>query len=74
MAGKTGISLDSRAVIAFTLVIVTAIVATYGMYLKWTVNDLLAVLAFFGPLLTAVITFYFSQKNEENRRNIEKLH
>jgi hypothetical protein len=59
--------LDSRAVIAFTLVIVTAIVATYGMYLKWTVNDLLAVMAFFGPLLTAVITFYFGQKNEEKR-------
>jgi hypothetical protein len=59
--------LDSRAVIAFTLVIVTAIVATYGMYLKWTVTDLLSVLAFFGPLLTAVITFYFGQKNEEKR-------
>ena len=67
MAGNTGMGLDSRAVIAFTLVIVTAIVATYGMYLKWTVTDLLSVLAFFGPLLTAVITFYFGQKNEEKR-------
>ena len=67
-----GLGLDSRAVIAFTLVVVTGIVALYGMYKGWTTNDLLAVLAFFGPLVTAVITFYFGQKNEENRNSIAK--
>jgi ABC-type Fe3+-siderophore transport system permease subunit len=72
LAGKTGIGIDSRAIIAFTLVIVTGIIAIYGMYLKWTTTDLLSVLAFFGPLITAVITYYFGQKNEEKRAAIEK--
>ena len=60
-------SFDSRAVIAGMLVIVTLAVSIYGMYLKWTTIDILAILAFFGPLLTAAITYYFGQKNEEKK-------
>jgi uncharacterized protein YktA (UPF0223 family) len=54
-------------VIAGMLVIVAFLVTIYGMYLKWTTTDILAILAFFGPLLTAVITYYFGQKSEEKR-------
>jgi len=60
-------NVDSRAVIAGMLVIVTGIVAVYGMYLKWTTTDILAILAFLGPMLTAAITYYFGQKSEEKK-------
>jgi drug/metabolite transporter (DMT)-like permease len=56
---------DYRAWIAFGILIITGLITFYGMYLGWTTTEILAILAFFGPLLTAAITYYFVQKTEE---------
>jgi len=63
---------DSRAVITLALIVVAGIVAVYGMYLEWSITDLLSVLAFFGPLLTAAITYYFGQKTEERKIELRR--
>jgi drug/metabolite transporter (DMT)-like permease len=59
---------DYRAWIAIILLIITGATAFYGMYLGWSTTEILAIMAFFGPLLTAAITYYFLQKTEEKRR------
>ena len=59
---------DYRAWIAIGILIITGLVTFYGMYLGWSTTEILAILAFFGPLLTAAITYYFVQKTEEKIR------
>ena len=59
---------DCRAAITVTLLFVTGAVAIYGMYLGWTTTEILAIMAFFGPLLTAAITYYFIGKTSERSR------
>lgn len=58
---------DSRAVIATLLVLAITGIAFYAMYLKWPLTDILGMLAFFGPFVSAAIAFYFGVKNESNR-------
>ncbi len=59
---------DYRALISFALVILTGVIAIYGMYLGWTTTEILAIMAFFGPLLTAAITYYFVTRAEKDRQ------
>ncbi len=58
---------DYRGIITVALLIVTGAVALCGMLLGWTTEEILAIMAFFGPLLTAAITYYFAEKAEERR-------
>ena len=59
---------DYRAFITIVLLVVTGAVAIYGMYLGWSTTEILALMAFFGPLLTAAITYYFVGKTTEKSR------
>lgn len=59
---------DYRAWITIALIICAVIIAVYGMSIGWTTTDILAMMAFFGPLLSAAITYYFVEKAEESRR------
>jgi drug/metabolite transporter (DMT)-like permease len=59
---------DYRALITVVLLLLTGAVAIYGMYLGWTTTEILAIMAFFGPLLTAAITYYFVGKTEKLRQ------
>lgn len=53
---------DYKALITCILLIMTGIVTVYGMHLKWAVTEILALLAFFGPMDTAAVTYYFVSK------------
>ena len=68
MTTKSPSDRDYRALIAIVLLVVTGVVAVYGMYLGWSTIDILALMAFFGPLLTAAITYYFIGKTTEKSR------
>ena len=63
--------IDARAVISSMLIVVTCIVTFYAMFLSWTLTDILGLLAFFGPMDTAAIAFYFGQKDEAKRIDLE---
>lgn len=56
---------DYRALIAVILLILTGVVAIYGMMIRWTMTDILGLMAFFGPMDTAAVTYYFSAKQSE---------
>lgn len=56
---------DYRALITIILLILTGITCLYGMFLGWTTTEILAILAFFGPMDTAAITYYFVRKQIE---------
>jgi fatty acid desaturase len=51
--------------ITIALVAVTFVITIYGMHIGWSTTEILALLAFFGPLLTAAITHYFLGKSAE---------
>jgi hypothetical protein len=51
--------------ITIALIAVTFVIAMYGMHIGWSTTETLALLAFFGPLLTAAITHYFTGKTAE---------
>jgi len=64
--------LDARAVIAFTLVVVMSLIGFSAMFLEWPLEDILSILAVFTPFVSAAVAFYFGQKDESKRIDLEK--
>jgi len=56
---------DYRALITVILLILTGAICLYGMNLGWTTTEILAIMAFFGPMDTAAITYYFVGRQVE---------